>query len=272
MIKANGVHHIALSTADIKQQIEFFSDVLGMELVALFPMHGVPGGLHGFLEGSPRCPRPAPYPLARWRAARWRSAAPCYTRPPRSRARGGAMAKVRATGIEIEYGRTHAGNGASPSAPGTLQHLALKVDRDEELLALRDRIRSRGVNVIGPIDHGMCRSIYFAGPEALTLEIATSTEAIDPESWIDPETVRQAGISDEELERFKRPAAYERPGEPVPQPELDPAKPHMRYPTALYSQLLKTPDEEIWKNASHPDPPVARAEEPVPGRTGRGAR
>jgi len=241
MIKANGVHHIALSTADIKQQIEFFSDVLGMELVALFPMHGVPGGLHGFLEGSPHC-------LI-------------------------SFVQLEANaGIEIEYGRTHAGNGASPSAPGTLQHLALKVDRDEELLALRDRIRSRGVNVIGPIDHGMCRSIYFAGPEALTLEIATSTEAIDPESWIDPETVRQAGISDEELERFKRPAAYERPGEPVPQPELDPAKPHMRYPTALYSQLLKTPDEEIWKNASHPDPPVARAEEPVPGRTGRGAR
>ncbi|MBU6272284.1 MAG: VOC family protein, partial [Betaproteobacteria bacterium] len=33
--RPNGVHHLALCTADIKQQIDFFTDVLGMELVAL---------------------------------------------------------------------------------------------------------------------------------------------------------------------------------------------------------------------------------------------
>ena len=42
MTKAQGVHHIAFSTADMKGQIEFFSDVLAMPLVAIFPMHGVP--------------------------------------------------------------------------------------------------------------------------------------------------------------------------------------------------------------------------------------
>ena len=55
MIKATGVHHLAFSTADMKGQIEFFSDVLGMPLVAIFAMHGVPGGIHAFLEGSPQC-------------------------------------------------------------------------------------------------------------------------------------------------------------------------------------------------------------------------
>ncbi|HKK51128.1 MAG TPA: VOC family protein [Myxococcota bacterium] len=225
MIQANGIHHVAFSTADIKRQIEFFSDVLGLPLVALFPMHGVPGGLHGFLEASPRC-------LI-------------------------SFVQLEANAkIEIEYGRTHAGNGASPSAPGTLQHLALNVDSDEQLLALRNRIRSRGVNVLGPIDHGMCRSIYFAGPEALTLEIATSSESIDPETWIDPETVRRAGIREEELERFRRPASYESPSEPVPQPEMDPEKPHMRYPRKLYAQLLSMPDEAIGQSASEPEPPV----------------
>ena len=34
--KPNGLHHLAIATADIKAQIEFFSDVLGMELVALW--------------------------------------------------------------------------------------------------------------------------------------------------------------------------------------------------------------------------------------------
>ena len=114
MTKAQGVHHIAFSTADMKGQIEFFSDVLAMPLVAIFPMHGVPGGIHAFLEGKYDC-------------------LISFVQLP-------AIAD-----IEIEYGKTHAGNGALPSAPGTMQHLALVVDNDEELLALRDRIRSRGV-------------------------------------------------------------------------------------------------------------------------------
>ena len=49
---SNGVHHLAIGTADIKKQIEFFTDVLGMELVALYWMHGVDGCYHGFVELS----------------------------------------------------------------------------------------------------------------------------------------------------------------------------------------------------------------------------
>ena len=44
-------------------------------------------------------------------------------------------------------------------------------------VCMRDRIRDRGINVFGPLDHGMCHSIYFAGPEHLSLEIATPDEA-----------------------------------------------------------------------------------------------
>lgn len=36
MGRINGAHHIAICTQDIKMQIEFFTDVLGMELVALY--------------------------------------------------------------------------------------------------------------------------------------------------------------------------------------------------------------------------------------------
>ncbi len=38
-----GIHHIAVMASDIKKHIEFFSQVLGYPLVALFDMHGVPG-------------------------------------------------------------------------------------------------------------------------------------------------------------------------------------------------------------------------------------
>ena len=46
----NGVHHLAICTKDIKGQIEFFTQVVGMELVALYWMHGVDNTFHGFLK------------------------------------------------------------------------------------------------------------------------------------------------------------------------------------------------------------------------------
>ena len=226
--QAKGVHHIAFSTADMKAQLEFFSDVLGLPLVAIFPMHGVPGGIHAFLEASPHC-------------------LISFVQLP-------AMAD-----IEIEYGKTHAGNGALPSAPGTLQHLALAVEDDDELLALRDRIRSRGVNVLGPIDHGMCHSIYFAGPEGLTLEIATSSEAVDPTQWIDPEAARVVGLDEATLARLRAPEDFTRPAEPIAQPPYDPDQPHMRYPPKVYQQLLQMTDEQVSTAVSYAEPPAPRS-------------
>lgn len=50
MNKIDGLHHLAITTADMKEQIEFFTDKLGMELVALYWMHGVANTWHGFLR------------------------------------------------------------------------------------------------------------------------------------------------------------------------------------------------------------------------------
>ena len=177
MIRPRGVHHLAISTGDIKAQIEFCSDVLGMELVALYWMHGVDGAWHAFLKLDDTC----------------------------------SLAFVQMDGIAdipAELGVTHAGNGGGRSAGGTMQHVAFDVADLAELLAMRDRIRSRGVNVMGPIHHGMCSSIYFAGPEGLTLEVATSVEPIDGDHWIDPEVVGLAGISADELARYRAPEPF----------------------------------------------------------------
>lgn len=224
-IAPTGIHHIAIMTADMKGQIEFFSDVLGARLVAIFDMHGVPGGLHAFLHLADDCQ----FSLVQLPAV---------------------------ADIPIELGRTHAGSGSGVSAPGTMQHLAFKVDSRDALLAMRDRIRSRGVNVFGPIDHGMCQSIYFAGPESLALEVAWSDAAIDPARWIDPAVCAKAGISAEDAARFAAPAPYAGEGGAVAQPPYDPAKPHQAMPDAIYQHILKTPDEVIWAAASHAEPPV----------------
>ena len=228
MSRPNGLHHLAITTADIKQQIEYFSDVLGMELVALYWMHGVEGAWHAFLRLHDR-------------------ASIAFVQTP-------DVGKI-ATSIGV----THAGNPGAPCAAGAMQHLALNVDTDAELLALRDRIRSRGVNVFGPIDHGMCKSIYFAGPENLSLEIATSAAAIDADAWIDPEVVALAGISPAELERYRKPAAYAEQNGAVAQPPYDAGKPHMAYPQDQYATLLGLSDEEFTRMMSQPEPPVKRA-------------
>lgn len=227
MPRANGLHHLAISTADIKSQIAFFSDVLGMELVALYWMHGVEGTFHGFMRLND----------------------------------GASVAFVqndKIKAIKPAPGVSHAGNPGAPSAPGTMQHVAFNVDSEAELLAMRDRIRSRGVPVFGPLDHGLCKSIYFAGPEGLSLEIATSECAIDARAWIDPEVQALVGIDQEELARFKRPVAYRGEGGERKQPAYDAAKPHQAYPAEVYKHLLAMSDEDFAK-ASQPEPPVRLA-------------
>jgi catechol 2,3-dioxygenase-like lactoylglutathione lyase family enzyme len=223
---ANGVHHLAISTADMKAQLEFFCDVLGAELKALYWMHGVDNTFHGFVK----------------------LADDSYI----------AFVQAPTNGdIEPVLGVSHAGSPAGLSAPGTMQHVAFNVDTLDDLLALRDRIRDRGVNVFGPLDHGMCHSIYFAGPENLALEIATSAVPIDERAWIDPEVVGLLHIDDDELDALKGPAGFTSKGGAVPQPPIDPAKPHLKM--AGYERLMSMPDEEVTARLSQPDPPVVVA-------------
>ncbi|MFN6119423.1 MAG: VOC family protein [Actinomycetes bacterium] len=218
----NGIHHIAIATRDIKAQIEFFTDVLGGELKALYWMHGVENTFHGFVELSPQC-------------------YVAFQQHPDNPAEG-------------TIGVTHAGNAGGQVTAGTMQHLAFPVDTLDDLLALRDRIRSRGVPVVGPMNHGMCASMYFAGPEGLALEVATGG-GIDEGAWIDPEVQALAGIGDDALARYGRPADWERPAEPVPQPAFDPTKPHLAYPEPVYRAMLGAPDRAMW-TAVTSEPPV----------------
>lgn len=224
MIRVNGIHHIAIMAADIREHIAFFSDVLGCRLSALFDMHGVKGGVHAFLHMN-------------------------------DHSYFSVVQLPDIKDIPIQLGVTHAGTGAGPSAPGTMQHLAFRVDSPAELLAIRDRIRRKGVNVIGPLDHAMCQSIYFAGPDQLTLEVACSQEAIDPQAWVDPDVTRRLGINEEELAGYLSPDPYAGEGGKVAQPAYDASKPHQAYPEPVYKAMLAAPDEVITRSARF-EPPV----------------
>ncbi|WP_264055994.1 hypothetical protein [Mycobacterium nebraskense] len=100
----------------------------------------------------------------------------------------------------------------------------------------------------------MCHSIYFAGPEHLSLEIATSAAPIDDRAWIDPEVVALCGIGDDELALMRSPAAYRDEGGRVPNPPIDWSKPHQVM--AGYEALMSMPDEEVTRTMSEPNPPV----------------
>jgi catechol 2,3-dioxygenase-like lactoylglutathione lyase family enzyme len=226
MNKLNGLHHLAVCTSDIKAQIEFFTDVLGMELVALYWMHGVENTFHGFVRMSDES---------------------CIA----------LVQNPQIADVPVEIGVTHAGNPGGPSARGTMQHLALRVDSEAELMAMRDRIRSREVPVMGPIDHGFCKSIYFAGPENLALELSCSDAAINAEAWIDPEVMALAGISTEELARYKAPAAYADQAGTLPQPDLSGPGPHMVFaPRGGLEAALSMTDTEVSATMDDTEPPV----------------
>ena len=136
-----------------------------------------------------------------------------------------------------------------------MQHFAVNVDTEEELLAMRDRIRSKGVRVQGPLDHGFCQSIYFAGPENTVLEVCSSLgRDISGESWVDPVVQEKLGISDEELAAYKNPKDYSNPSGPIPQPPISNGKPVYAGMPDRYSATWDWSDEEVFEKLSEPTP------------------
>lgn len=225
MSKVNGIHHLGISTADMKGQLNFFTQVLGMELIAIFPMHGTNGAHHAFVRLNDHT----------------------------------NLALMWAPDVDertVMSGSTHAGHAGEVSAPGTMQHLAFTVPTKEDLLQMRNRIRSHGLPVLGTIDHGMTESIYFRGPENLNLEVVAEGPPIDVDEWIDPEVVAACGISQEELAKMRSPEPYEEPDEPVPQPAYDESKPNFNMPNL--KEVLSIPDEQLSAMRSYNEPPAPK--------------
>ena len=87
------------------------------------------------------------------------------------------------------------------------------------------------------------------------LEFSTSEGgSIDPEAWIDPEVVELAGISSEELKRYKAPAAFVSKGGTVPQPSLEGSCiPYAFHPD---DPMFTLSDEDVTAQLSESTPPV----------------
>jgi lactoylglutathione lyase len=58
------------------------------------------------------------------------------------------------------------------NTPNWVQHLALKVESMQELLDTKERLQAAGIDVVGPTDHTIFKSIYFFDPNGHRLELA----------------------------------------------------------------------------------------------------
>ena len=156
----HGLHHVALSTADMGRALRFYCGVLGLRLVGIFPMHGVPDAIHAFCDmGDGRL-------LSFIR----------FADPP-----------------PAQDGVTRVPHPGVATAVGTMQHIALNVADPAALDAMRARMRAAGLQVSPPIPHGFCQSIYTVGPDGEQLEVSCFLRPLD-ESEMDADTAAACGI------------------------------------------------------------------------------
>ena len=172
-LQPNDFSQIAFSTLDLKSALQYFNRVLGLPLVALH-----------------------------WKDRTKKTAIAILELNTNSMI---SLVYSPENPSVIELCNTHPGQPVNPSTRGTMQHLAFNVDNFDDLLAMRDRIRSHKIFCLGPIDHGFAHSIYFAGPEGMTLEIATYQD-VDLSQWIDPKVISHLKISGDELAKLCNPA------------------------------------------------------------------
>jgi catechol 2,3-dioxygenase-like lactoylglutathione lyase family enzyme len=65
--------------------------------------------------------------------------------------------------------------GRDGNTPDWVQHIAFKVASLDALLAAKAKLEAAGIEVIGPTEHTIFKSIYFFDPNGHRLELAVDT-------------------------------------------------------------------------------------------------
>lgn len=148
-MQVNGVHHVAYRCKDAKETVEWYGKHLNMDFVLAIAEDRVPS-----------TKEPDPYMHVFLDAG------------------GGNILAF----FELP---TKADMGRDENTPEWVQHLALQVESLEALDAAKARLEAGGVDVIGPIDHTIFKSIYFFDPNGHRLELACNTGTADMSKKLD---------------------------------------------------------------------------------------
>jgi glyoxylase I family protein len=65
--------------------------------------------------------------------------------------------------------------GRDTQTPEWVQHIAFELGSVEELIAAKARLVNAGLDVLGPTNHGIFKSIYFFDPNGHRIELAANT-------------------------------------------------------------------------------------------------
>ena len=82
----------------------------------------------------------------------------------------------------------------SPNTPAWVNHLALRVDSEAELVQAKARLEAAGVEVLGVTDHHIFKSIYFFDPNGIRLELAA--QVANEEQMAKDSTVAHARLKE----------------------------------------------------------------------------
>jgi len=133
------IHHVAYRCRDAKETVEFYRDVLGMAFTTAFAEDRVPS-TH----------EPDPYMHVFLDAGGGNVLA--FFEVPNS--------------PPMQF---------DSNTPRWVQHIAFKVADEATLNARHARLVAAGIEVIGPVDHTLFKSIYFFDPNGHRLELAVDT-------------------------------------------------------------------------------------------------
>jgi catechol 2,3-dioxygenase-like lactoylglutathione lyase family enzyme len=134
-----GVHHVAYRCKDAKETVAFYHDVLGMDFQLAIAEDHVPST----------------------------GAYDPYMHIFLDAGNGNVLAFFELP-EQPDMGRDE-------NTPQWVQHIAFKVATMDDLMAAKARAEEHGLDVIGPTNHGIFRSIYFFDPNGHRLELACNT-------------------------------------------------------------------------------------------------
>jgi lactoylglutathione lyase len=148
-MKLQGIHHVAYRCNDAKETVEWYQKYLDMKFILAIAENEVP---------STREPDPYMHVFLD--------------------AGGGNVLAFFELPTKEKMDRDR-------NTPDWVQHLALKVDSINVLLAAKKRLQDAGHDVLGPVDHTIIQSIYFHDPSGHRIELTVNTSTPEMERKLD---------------------------------------------------------------------------------------
>jgi len=160
-MRVQKIHHVAYRCKDAKETVDFYKRVMNMDLLGAIAEDKVP---------STKAPDPYMHIFLDAGAGNILAFFELPNSPPM---------------------------GRDPNTPDWTQHIAFQVKDLDVLLEAKTRAEATGLDVIGPTDHTIFKSIYFWDPNGHRIELAAWTAT--PE-----QLARMKAVAPEMVEEWSR--------------------------------------------------------------------